>query len=241
MIFGNFLLSTTTPIKPTDNFVKALNAARKSENGFLVVAVTFLIRCMHVLSLVEWVKFFGLRVFWREEKSGRSIRCAANFWIDVFMVAKWAWLIACIWRGLDGQIALLGTSYLIAFNLFSYSFYHGWGSDHEPPSLDYSEAIWRDRRRMMSFLLAFAFSVVGFGYIYTTHIHMSLEWPSTPNRLDGLFLSLSNAFTLTYEGFQPCDQLGRGVLLAQVLNTLIFLTVLIGNAIPNVGQTGGRT
>jgi len=156
------------------------------------------------------------------------------------MVMKWAWLLVCIYRGFDGPIALIGTVYLLVFNLFSYSFYHGWGSDHTPPILAYDEAIWRDRRRMMSFLLAFAFSIVGFAYIYANHIHTSLEWPSTPNALDGLYLSVSNAFTLTYEGFQPCDQFGRGVLLLQVVNTLIFLTVLIGNAIPQVGQTGTK-
>lgn len=135
---------------------------------------------------------------------------------------------------------LAAVSYLLFFNLFSYFYYHAWGSDYPAPQLSPVESRWRDRRRLVSFLQAVLFSLLGFAYLYAFQAQSHLQWPTEPGRLDAVYLSVSNSFTLTYEGFQPSDQVGRGLLLAQVLNMFVFVAVLIGNAVPEVGRSEPR-
>lgn len=207
--------------------------------GFIIRIVACGVAGLQKLSAVEHWKKLGQAFLMRKHDapSDEALRKNANLWIDWFILLKWALVFGLIWRMENGWLAGTVVSYLLFFNLFSYFYYHGWGSDYDPPRLDRAKAMRRDRRRLVSFLLAFLFSIFGFAYLYATQIACHLEWPSNPNRLDALYLSISNSFTLTYEGFQPKDQLARGVLLLQLINVFLFLTVLIGNAIPTVGRS----
>lgn len=213
---------------------------KTSQNdGFIIHLATRMMVALQALSAVERLKQLG-EVFLRFQNatpSDEELRRNANRWIDGFIVFKWALVGGLFWFAQSGWFAAVAVSYLLFFNVFSYFYYHGWGSDHEPPKLSWEAAQQRDRRRLISFLQAFFFSFLGFAYLYAVQLPDRLEWPTSPNGLDAIFLSLSNSFTLTYNGFQPCDQLARGVLLLQVLNVFVFLTVLIGNAVPSVGRS----
>ena len=207
--------------------------------GFIIRIVACGVARLQKLSAVEHWKKLGQAILRRKNNtpSDEALRRNANLWIDWFILLKWALVGALIWRLENGWLAGTVVSYLLFFNLFSYFYYHGWGSDYDPPRLDRAESVRRDRRRLVSFLQAFLFSIFGFAYLYAAQIACQFEWPTTPNRLDALYLSISNSFTLTYEGFQPKDQLARGVLLLQLINVFLFLTVLIGNAVPSVGRS----
>lgn len=207
--------------------------------GFIIRIAAQMVSGLQKLSAVEHWKRLGeavLRIR-NEAPSDETLRRNANLWIDWFIVLKWVFVGVLIWKMEDGWLAGTAVCYLLFFNAFSYFFYHGWGSDLTPPKLDPEETIKRDRRRLVSFLLAFLFSILGFSYLYAAQIPLRLDWPTSQNWLDALFLSVSNSFTLTYEGFQPKDQLARGVLLLQLMNVFLFLTVLIGNAIPSIGRS----
>lgn len=208
-------------------------------DGFLVLVFARLFSFIQLFSAVEWVKKLGL--FLLEKKKANcgpeDYRRAANLWIDLFVLAKWICVIVFTVFSSSGMFSLLLVSYLLFFNCFSYFIYHGWGSGHTVSNLTDEEQLRRDRRRLIGFLQAVFFSFLGFAYLYAFQISDRLEWPVHPNFLDGLYLSLSNSFTLTYSGFQPKDQLSRGVLLLQVVNMLFFITILVGNSVPSVGRS----
>jgi len=211
----------------------------KYSDGFLIVMFGRFFAALQAVSAVEWFKKFGLYILAKRQESPSSEECRkfANLWIDVFIVAKWLVVSASIAFSWDGILPLLVVSYLLFFNCFSYFIYHGWGSIYTVENLPKDAQLTRERRRLISFLQAIFFSFVGFAYLYFSQIQGRLEWPSSPNFLDGLYLSVSNSFTLTYSGFQPKDQLARGVLLLQVVNMLVFVTILVGNSVPVVGRS----
>ncbi len=209
------------------------------DDGFIINLVARSVRALQVLSVVELWKWLGIALLRRRnaQPTAEVLRRNANLWIDWFIVFKWVLVGGLFWFAQDGWLASAVVSYLLFFNVFSYFYYHGWGSEHEPFKLPRNAALQRDRRRLVSFLLAFSFSFLGFAYLYAVQLPHRLEWPTEPNSLDAIYLSISNSFTLTYSGFQPCDQLARGVMLLQVLNVFVFLSVLIGNAVPSVGRS----
>lgn len=209
------------------------------DDGFIIRSVSRSVKLLQALSAVELWKQLGAALLRRKnaQLTDEALRRNANLWIDWFIVIKWALVGALFWLAQDGWVALTVVSYLLFFNVFSYFYYHGWGSEYDPPKLPPRAILQRDRRRLVSFLLAFFFSLLGFAYLYAVQLPHRLEWPTEPNGLDAIYLSVSNSFTLTYSGFQPYDQLARGVLLLQVLNVFVFLAVLIGNAVPSVGRS----
>ena len=209
------------------------------DDGFIIKLVAHSVKVLQALSVVERWKQLGVALLRRKnaQPTVEVLRRNANLWIDCFIVFKWVLVGGLFWFSQGGWLASVVVSYLLFFNVFSYFYYHGWGSKHETPKLPQNAILQRDRRRLVSFLLAFFFSLLGFAYLYAIQLPHRLEWPTEPNKLDAIFLSVSNSFTLTYSGFQPCDQLARGVLLLQVLNVFVFLTVLIGNAVPSVGRS----
>lgn len=210
--------------------------------GFIIRIAALGISSLQKLSAVEHWKRLGETIlrYRCATPSDEILRKSANLWIDWFIVLKWIFVAVLIWKMAGGWVSGIAVCYLLFFNAFSYFFYHGWGSNFVPPKLTPEETVRRDRRRLVSFLLAFLFSIFGFSYLYAVQIPLHLDWPTSPNRLDAVLLSVSNSFTLTYEGFQPKDQLARGVLLLQLMNVFLFLTVLIGNAIPSIGRSEPR-
>jgi hypothetical protein len=213
-----------------------------SNDGFIVLAFGRAINIIQFFSIVEWMKKASIRIFLEKDVNdaeglGEKKRKLSNFAVDIFMVVKWIFVSCVLIAGIYSNIIALLVLYLLFYNAFSYFLYHGWGSSFDPPKLVGAAALQRERKRLLSFLLAIFFSFVGFAYVYAVCIPERLEWPTSPNWLDAIYLSISNSFTLTYSGFQPLDQLARGALLLQVLNVLIFLTVLIGNSVPSVGRS----
>lgn len=212
--------------------------AKNKDDGFIINFAACCVAALQSVSAVELWKQLGQFILRRNNPGPTedALRRNANVWVDWYIALKWLVVIALLITEQGGWIALAVVSYLLFFNAFSYFYYHGWGSDYKPPKLSRSAALHRDRRRLVSFLLAVQFSFLGFAYLYAVQIPCRLYWPTEPNWLDAIYLSISNSFTLTYDGFQPRDQIARGVLLLQLLNIFVFLTVLIGNAIPSVGR-----
>jgi len=61
-----------------------------------------------------------------------------------------------------------------------------------------------------------------------------IAWPDAlVDTTNSIFLSIANAFTLTYGGFSPLTQEIRVVFLSELINTFLFFTVIITNSIPN--------
>jgi hypothetical protein len=61
-----------------------------------------------------------------------------------------------------------------------------------------------------------------------------ITWPNNlVDSTNAIYLSIANAFTLTYGGFSPLTQEIRVVFMSQLINTFLFFTIIISNSIPN--------
>lgn len=205
-------------------------------NGPLIVGIRHAINALQWFSVVEWAKWLAIRQMMSQNpgSSRDDQRRRANYAIDAFIVFKWATVLVALASRAESDRWVYLICYLVFFNLFSYFYYHAWGGG----SPVFTEDKDRQQRRLFSFLQAFFFSIFAFAYLYLVPFCEGVSWPDQANGWDALLLSVSNAFTLTYEGFQPASRLGRAVLVLQVLNSFFFLTVLVANSLPNL--SGGK-
>jgi hypothetical protein len=211
---------------------------KSANNGFLIVWVGGLVDALHFLSPAEWFKEAGFKV-WRSQEArtnNETRRKIYNNLIDSFTVLKWGFLILAYLLSFDNHLALLVTSYLIFFNFFSYFHYHAWGSVHPKPLLNEDQALWRERRRFVAFLQALSFSFLGFAYLYAIQFPTHFKWACDNDGLSGLYLSISNSFTITDDTYGPTSELGRWLMLLQMLNMFAFVSILLTNSIPTVGR-----
>ncbi|WP_299212207.1 hypothetical protein [uncultured Tateyamaria sp.] len=183
------------------------------------------------------MKWITVRLFLSRKPCGSDDeqRASANVAIDLFIFIKWSVVLAALIVRPTSDVWLYVIIYLISYNLFSYFYYHAWGGGEPVSARDKG----RQQRRLFSFLQAFFFSILGFAFIYLVPLCEDVSWPEQVNGWDALLLSISNSFTLTYEGFQPTTRLGRTVLVIQVLNSFFFLTVLVANSLPNLSSGEG--
>lgn len=199
------------------------------QNGFIILGFGCLINGILKLSLAECIKYYAKKIL-----SNWQPRSAAGLGIDVYITVKWLVLILILYIGSSNYFSLFLICYFLFFDLFNYFYFHSWGTESQYSKLTDKEQFLRERRRFVTFLLAVLYSIFGFSTIYFLFIPSELCWPSEPNLIDAVLLSVSNSFTLTYDGFSPDSQIGRSVLVSQVLSMFMFLTVLISNSVPDL-------
>lgn len=202
------------------------------KNGFIYPLFDSIVRFAYYCNLVELFKFLAklcLGVCKKGEVSTDDKVEACNIAIDIYQIFKWL-ILLLLWRlGIDHQAALLSTYYLLASNLFTYFYYHVWGSN-------YRQRVDREsfNRKFLNAMLAISYYLACYAYLYNIHFSAEISWPD--NLIDStnaIYLSVTNAFTLTYGGFSPLTQEIRVVFMSQLINTFLFFTIIISNSIPN--------
>jgi hypothetical protein len=152
-----------------------------------------------------------------------------NIAIDIYQIFKWGVLL-CLWYfKIDSHFALAVAYYLLASNLFTYFYYHVWGSR-------YRQRIDREtlNRKFLNAMLAITYYLACYAYLYNIHFNSEISWPNNVvDCTNSIYLSVANAFTLTYGGFSPLTQEIRVVFMSQLINTFLFFTIIISNSIPN--------
>ena len=202
------------------------------KNGFIYPASKFLIRLLSALNLVEYFKQTAeslVGVLFKKPLSKKQQIAANNFGIDLFLVAKWGFLALLFLTQSDRQIWKYCVYYLIVSNLFTYFYYHAWGS-----SFGRRKGLNAQRRRFLNFLFSVAFYVVCYAYLYQFHFDNHIQWPNNEiNFMNSLYLSMANSFGLTSAGIEPLSAIVRTVFLTQFVNTFFFLSIIIANSVPN--------
>lgn len=202
------------------------------KKGFIYPITLFLVWVLYRLNLVEHVKELCAWMFSRIKRRSLSDderKAAKNFAIDLFLIVKWLVVVlafSCEWTGLWAELLVW---YLIAANLFTYFYHHVWGN-----GFALSDDLDSQRRRYVNFLLSLAFYVVCYAYLYEFHYASEIGWPD--NLIDttnAIYLSIANAFTLTYGGFSPLSQTARVLFASELINTFFFFTIIIVNSIPS--------
>lgn len=176
-------------------------------------------------TLFAWI-FFKIK---RRKLSLDETKVAKNIAIDCFLVAKWLVVIVAIWCGWTGLWAELLVWYLIASNLFTYFYHHVWGN-----GFALSDDVDSQRRRYVNFLLSLAFYIACYAYLYQHQYMAEIAWPDDlVDTTNAIYLSIANAFTLTYGGFSPLSQTARVLFASELINTFFFFTIIIVNSIPS--------
>ena len=195
-----------------------------------------LFRLLKYCNLVELFKFVSRSITGalHPDKIGttdgdRLLTQNANIAIDVFQVFKWSVLLFVWYFACSGTLSFVLIAYLIASNLYTYFYYQVWGSTYT--QLSNKET---DNRRFINSLLAIAFYITAYAYLFQHHYAEMIAWPEPGvNAFDALYLSVTNAFTLTYEGFVPLSQRARLAYMTELINTFLFFVIILTNAIPN--------
>lgn len=202
------------------------------KNGFIYPLFDSLIRFFYYCNLVEFFKFIAKLCHGLCKQTpltdSDKIHCC-NIAIDIYQLFKWIVLLG-LWKlDVNSELALFFTYYLLSSNLFTYFYYHVWGSKFSQRTN--REAL---NRKFLNALLAVSYYLACYAYLYQVHFSCEIRWPD--NLIDStnaIYLSIANAFTLTYGGFSPLTQEIRVVFLSQLINTFLFFTIIISNSIPN--------
>lgn len=208
-------------------------------NGFIYPFFVFLIKILYYTNLVELFKFIAKCCAYFNAKPGeevsiKTIRSYSIFAIDIYQLFKWG-ILLYFWIGeYNNSFSKVVIYYLIYSNLFVYFYYHTWGSKYT--QRNDKDAL---RKNFINYLMAIAFYLCSYAYLYQFH-YADMIWIDVQyldikylDYINAIYLSVSTAFTLTYNGFQPLTQEIRNVFLTELINTFLFFTIIISNSIPS--------
>lgn len=154
---------------------------------------------------------------------------SCNIAIDIYQLFKWV-VLSVLWiNGISSILSKMIISYLLFSNLFTYFYYHVWGSRN-------SQRTDRDtlNRKFLNTLIAISYYLFAYAYIYQIHFPDMISWANgTVDFVNAIYLSAANAFTLTYDGFAPKTQFIRIIFLSELITTFVFFTIIVTNSIPN--------
>ena len=89
----------------------------------------------------------------------------------------------------------------------------------------------------MNLILAIVFYILCYAYLYQAYFADNIQWPDGQiDTTNAIYLSLANAFTLTYGGFAPKAQSVRVLFMSELINTFIFFTIVVSNSIPSLAK-----
>lgn len=198
------------------------------KNGFIFEAFDFLIRkILFRLNLVEIFKLVAIRAV----KGGNQADtyAAANVAIDIYQIFKWLVLVLFWCMSSKSTVELYIISYFLATNTFTYFFYEVWGSNHKRQDNQESR-----NRRFLNTCLSISYHFLCYAYLYQIHFYTQITWPDNIiDTFNAVYLSVTTGLTLTYSGFSPNTQFIRMVFLSELINTFIFITIIITNTIPS--------
>lgn len=199
-------------------------------NGFLYPLFDALINCFNKMNLVEFFKFVARRLTKEKEKEQQN----ASIAIDVFMVVKWG-VVICLWyNGINNLFCVLTTYYLIFMNLHTYFYYHVWD---ERAITNEQVSIERMRRRFISLILALAFSIVCYAYLYETYYQKHfINWPEIFSPwLSAIHFSLTNSIKGS-GSLTPITNTALFLMTSQFVSSFVFLSMMLSRSIPQFSK-----
>lgn len=183
-------------------------------------------------SFIEHFKALVVLLFTRGETQHSNAAKWRAIAIDAYQVIKWSILILFLYCGWETTVAHSIVVYLLASNLFSYFYYHAWRDPWGGARLTHSNL----QRRLVSFLMAFAFMIFGYAALYYQFFADQIIWPGGPDGVasfpGAIFLSVANTFTLTYGEYGPGTAAMEYLFGSQVVYAFVFLVIIISNSVP---------
>jgi hypothetical protein len=160
--------------------------------------------------------------------------------VSWWMIFAWLFVIVLLYKQPNEKVWQILAIYLIAITVFNVFFYYalrGGKSAGKERYLDH---------RFFVILLSFALTQFLFAYLYLywdTQFRVlgdaSQYIPYIQSRFDALYLSVGTAFTLTLDAPDRVLTVGRIIVMAQLFNSFVFLSVVMAgfvSALPDEGK-----
>lgn len=196
----------------------------RSEYGFIYVIASVMIKVLWALNLVEWFKFLFYQ-FCRLLHKKINQKATYNWAIDTFIVLKFIFVFLFIFLP-ENPVYLRIVLYLLIMNVFTYFYHHVW----RKPSDNCSH--WQ-ARRFLTLMLAIAFNILGYVYLYWNGLSSFLQWrKGTPYTLFTVIqYSLSNTFLLPSH-LSVENAFGLYLQTTQQVISFVFIVIVLSQSIP---------
>lgn len=203
---------------------------RIMKNGFLVVVFNVLIELLVWLNIDEILKKIAVRFLPEaDRRDAEKIRRRCNYVIDTFIISKWTFVLLAFFIGWTSNYVFWITWYLLIINVFGYFYHHAWiiSGNLLVDNI-------RQQRRFLNLLLAIGFYLFCYANLYLHFYPCQIDWPNDgADELNALYLSVANAFTLTYGDFAAKTQTARVLFMSQLIITFIMLAIVLAKTIPD--------
>ena len=201
------------------------------ENGFLYRIIKFLLDNFRHLTLVEWLKEIGLKIWCKKtDDKQKRINCRSNI-VDGFNVFKWGFLILLFFTHWTNCFLTIFVWYLLITNLYSYFYHHIWSDNAIKLEITSPD---RARRRFFLLMLSFSFSEFCFAYLYRFSYVNEFDWSGYATSAKSIWYSISSSFAANYDTVKPLSELGSSIAMIQLIITFIFVTIIISRTIPEI-------
>lgn len=198
-------------------------------NGFLYIAIKFLLDNFRHLTLVEWFKKIGYIIFCSNPTDLSEQAIYRSNIVDFFNVIKWGIIICLLLFNLTNGFLTILVWYLLITNIYSYFYHHIW-SDNAYEAVNINAD--RSRRRFMLLMLSIAYSNFCFAYLYVLPYNSMFTWTNGSSIIKAIWFSFSNSLAANYSIVSPLTDLGNSISMIQLILTFIFVTIIISRSIP---------
>lgn len=146
---------------------------------------------------------------------------------DIYIILKWLYIFLLLFTESANSFLTFTVWYLIIANLFSFFYELMWKEPKgkiEKPQM---------RRRFLHLSQAIAYSHFSFAYLYRLPYLQGMKWEGDVTSLKAFWFSISNSVAGNYSKVSPLTEAADSVAMLQFLISFIFITVIIGKAIPS--------
>ena len=198
-------------------------------NGFIYPIIKFVINMIKYLNLVELFKCIAKHIV-----SGNNVVAALRISVDIFIVLKWLFIIVIWTFGYSNPFLSIFVWYLIITNLYTYFYYHIW-SDEALNTDNFTKD--RIRRRFINLILAFAYSIFCFAYLFQFVYFLDINWDNKSiSFVNAVMFSFNNSLGGSYNDINPQTGLGHFICSIELLITFIFATLILSRSIPQTNS-----
>jgi hypothetical protein len=209
-----------------------------NDNGIIYPVLEIIINILQLLNIVEWLKKISDNLtnqyFKTRSNTTRwyKVRRNRNIVIDLFIIVKFIFIVLAMYKKYDNIWIQITVWYLLVSNVFTYFYYHLWCDD---ALLETHQTVHRVRRRFINLIISVVFMIGCYAYLYLTFIPVHFT-TDKHQIVTSILNSICKSFAIDYEDIKAKTTIGTIIEISQVVNTFIFVTILLAKSLPKANQ-----
>jgi hypothetical protein len=210
-----------------------------NDNGIIYPLLEIIIKILQFLNIVEWLKklsdYLTNQYFKTRSNTTRwyKVRRNRNVVIDIFIIVKFIFIILAMYKKYDNIWIQITVWYLLVSNVFTYFYYHLWYDD---ALLETHQTVHRVRRRFINLIISVIFMIGCYAYFYLIFIPDYFTTDKNNEIVVSILNSICKSFAIDFDDIKAKTTLGAIIEISQVVNTFIFITILLAKSLPKANQ-----